>query len=152
MSKALRKVEQDQRVFTILQTQIDSQRKNVETAQIMLDEIRSIRDEVNEIKSHVGKKFEEMTEMVQEVRDSKTLLDAERFDLQSAVTTKAISLTKDRINEENEEFPKVVGKYKRLIWKHLKQHFQVPKYSHIRRIDFPVSLEFVQTFRPESYI
>lgn len=152
MAKTLKKVEQEQRVFSIIQAQIDGQRQNVETIQLMLNEIRSVRDEVNEVKKEVNKKFEEMSEMVQEVRDSTTLTDTECYDLQSAVATKSISLAKDRFDEAQEEFPKIVGKYRWMIWKHLKRHYHVPKYNHIRRIDFKDSIQFVFSFTPEDYI
>lgn len=152
MSKTLKKVEQEQRVFSILQAQLDGQRQSVETAQIMLDEIRSVRDEVNSVKTEVNRKFDEMAEMVQEVRDSKTITDTECYDLQSAVAIKSIFLTKDRIDEEEESFPKIVGKYRWMIWKHLKRKYHVPKYNHIRRIDFKDAHEFIQSFRPEDYI
>jgi len=145
MSKALRKVESEKQIFSILEAQLRRQDEQGRTIHTMFDGIKSMYGEF-----HEG--MAEMKLLVQEVRDSKTLLDAERFDLQSEVTKKAISLTKDRIDEEKEEFPKVVGKYKRLIWKHLKQRYQVPKYSHIRRIDFPQSIQFVQAFRPEDYL
>lgn len=149
MSKAL--VEQ-QKVFSILQASLDSQRNQVETAQLMLNEIRTIRDEVNEVKQQVGKQFEQMTEMVQEVRDSVTLMNAECDQLHAAVATKSNSLTRDRYSEEDGSFKKVVGSYRRMIWKKLKEQYNVPKYNCIRRIDFEAAVEFVNGFRPEDYI
>lgn len=145
MSKALRKVESEKQIFSILEAQLRRQDEQGKTIHAMVDGIKEMYGEFTE-------GMAEMKMLVQEVRDSKTLLDAERFDLQSAVTSKAISLTKDRLEEETDEFPKVVGKYKRLIWKRLKQRYQVPKYSHIRRIDFNESIAFVHEFLPEDYI
>jgi hypothetical protein len=149
MSKQL--VDQKQ-VFSILQAQLDNQRNQVETSQLMLNEIRSIRDEVNDVKREVGKQYVQMSEMVQEVRDSVTLMNAECDMLHSAVATKSVFLTKDRYTEEDGSFKTVVGIHRRMIWKNLKQLYNVPKYNCIRRIDFESAIQFVRDFKPEAYI
>lgn len=90
--------------------------------------------------------------MVQEVRDSVTLTNAECAMLHSDVANKSISLARDRFNEEEDDFKKVVGFYRRMIWKHLKEKYNVPKYNCIRRIDFEEARSFVQSFKPELYL
>ncbi|MNN86082.1 ORF6C domain protein [compost metagenome] len=90
--------------------------------------------------------------MVQEVRDSVTLTDAECYQIHQAVKLKTVELTKHRFKESDLKFNEMVGKYRRLIWSNLKKRFEVAKYSHIRRIDFADAVEFVQFFQPEDYI
>lgn len=145
MAKQLVKRGSEKQIFSILEAQLQRQDEQGRTIHTMFDGIKSMYGEFAE-------GMEEMKMLVQEVRDSKTLTDTECYELQSAVAMKSISLTKDRINEEEEYFPKVVGKYRWMIWKHLKRKFHVPKYNHIRRIDFEEARTFVQTFRPEDYI
>lgn len=145
MAKQLVKRNSEKQIFSILEAQLQRQDEQGRTIHTMFDGIKSMYGEFAE-------GMEEMKMLVQEVRDSKTLTDTECYELQSAVAMKSIALTKDRINEEEEYFPKVVGKYRWMIWKHLKHKFHVPKYNHIRRIDFEEAIAFVQTFRPEDYI
>lgn len=61
-------------------------------------------------------------------------------------------MTKHRYKEADENFKDMVGRYRRMIWSKLKQRFEVAKYSHVRRIDFDDSIDFVKNFRPEDYI
>jgi hypothetical protein len=144
MAKQLAK-QSEKQIFSILEAQLRRQDEQGRTIHAMFDGIKSMYGEFAE-------GMEEMKMLVQEVRDSKTLTDTECYELQSAVAMKSISLTKDRISEEEESFPKVVGKYRWMIWKHLKRTYHVPKYNHIRRIDFEAARSFVQNFRPEDYI
>lgn len=125
-------------VYNILQ-------KSIDRDQLILNRMLGIE-------KNVDKKFTEMTELVQEVRDSVTLTNAECAMMQSDVRIKAISLTKDRYSEEDGGFKTVVGKHIRMIWKQLKEKYNVPKYNCIRHIDFDDARSFVQSFRPENYI
>ena len=93
-----------------------------------------------------------MQTMVKEVRDTVLLNNSECFGLQSAVYSKSIGLAKDRFHDEDIEFTKVVGKYRRMIWKNFKLKFNIPKYNCLRRIDYAIALDFVAKFRPEDYI
>jgi len=149
MSKALKQLNQEKQMFSIiepiLQKQIERQDEQGRTIHLMFDGIRTMYTEISE-------GMTEVRQLVQEVRDSVTLTNAECFELQSAVAKKSISLTKDRIHEEEADFPKIVGKYRWMIWKHMKRHFNVPKYNCIRRVDFQSSLKYVQNFRPEDHI
>jgi uncharacterized protein YoxC len=114
--------------------------------------IRALVEGIKQMQSDVTEKVEEVQMMVQEVRDSVTLSDAECYQLQYAVRTKSNALTKDRYKETDEKFNDLVGKYRRMIWSKLKDRFSVAKYSHIRRIDFDDAMEFANDFRPEDYL
>ncbi|QOH62453.1 ORF6C domain-containing protein [Paenibacillus polymyxa] len=114
--------------------------------------IRGLVDGIKQMHLDVTEKVEEVQMMVQEVRDSVTLTDAECYQLQDAVRIRSITLTKDRYKETDGKFNETVGEYRRMIWSKLKVLFSVAKYSHIRRIDFDDSIYFVKDFRPEDYI
>ncbi len=114
--------------------------------------VRMLFDGLKRLQMDMSEKVETVHIMVQEVRDSVTLTDRECYDLQNAVRIVSGKLTKDRYKETDLEFKALVGKYRRLIWSELKKHFEVAKYSHIRRVDFEDAVQFVKTFRPEDYI
>ncbi|MEK3735668.1 ABC transporter permease [Paenibacillus odorifer] len=114
--------------------------------------VRMLFDGMVAIKSEMAEDKEEMKMMVQEVRDSVTLIDAECDLMQQAVRLKSIELTKHRFKDSDMKFNEMVGRYRRMIWSKLKENFSVAKYSHLRRIDFEDAIEFVKNFQPEDYI
>lgn len=114
--------------------------------------IRMLFDGMKQMHLDMTEKVEEVQFMVQEVRDSVTLTDTECYQLQNAVRLKSNELTKHRYKESDENFKDMVGRYRRMIWSKVKERFEVAKYSHIRRIDFEDSIDFVRNFRPEDYI
>ncbi|MET3828596.1 uncharacterized protein YoxC [Paenibacillus sp. DS2363] len=114
--------------------------------------IRGLVDGIRQMQEDVAEKVGEVQMMVQEVRDSVTLTDAECYQLQSLVRKKSNSLTKDRYKESDEKFKVLVGRYRRMVWSKLKDRFEVAKYSHVRRIDFDDAVDFIKEFRPEDYI
>lgn len=114
--------------------------------------IRGLVDGIRQMQEDVAEKVGEVQMMVQEVRDSVTLTDAECYQLQSLVRKKSNALTKDRYKESDEKFKDMVGRYRRMIWSKLKERFEVAKYSHVRRIDFDDAVDFIKEFRPEDYI
>ncbi|MEC0140440.1 ORF6C domain-containing protein [Paenibacillus macerans] len=114
--------------------------------------IRMLFDGLKQMHTDMTEKVEEVQIMVQEVRDSVTLNDTECYQLQNAVRLKSNELTKHRYKESDENFKDMVGRYRRMIWSKMKERFEVAKYSHIRRIDFDDSIDFVRNFRPEDYI
>ena len=132
-------------LFSIVEKQNERQKAQGKTIDAMIISMKKMYDDFS-------KKFSQVEEMVQEVRDSVTLTDAECYDLQCAVHSRSILLTKDRYNEAEEKFSVVVGKYRRLIWSKLKQHFSVARYTHIRRVDFQKAMDFVRNFQPEDYL
>lgn len=117
-----------------------------------LDRDQLILNRMLKIEKNVEEKFTSMVAMLHRVEDSVTLIDAECYDLKAAVFKRSVDLTKDRYSQEDDEFPKVVGKHRRLIWKKLKEKFKAARYTHIRRIDFEEAMEFVNTFRIEDHI
>ncbi|MEK3787597.1 ORF6C domain-containing protein [Paenibacillus sp. FSL K6-1230] len=114
--------------------------------------IRGLVEGIKQMHLDVTEKVEEVQMMVQEVRDSVTLIDAECYQLQTLVHQKSIALTKDRYKETDGKFKDTVGRYRRMVWSKLKSRFEVVKYSHIRRIDFDDAVDFIRDFRPEDYI
>jgi uncharacterized protein YoxC len=150
MSTELAKKQEE--TLQIIQRQLDNQRNQVETIKSILNEVIQIRDDVNSSKREVNKRFVVMEEMVQEVRDSVTLIYAEEKELQSEVCSRSAALAKDRYKENDKSFSGVVGKYRRLIWSKLKQKFNVPRYNCIRRVDFQDAVEIVRNFSPEDYL
>ena len=114
--------------------------------------VRMLFDGMVAIKTEMAEDKEEMKMMVQEVRDSVTLNDAECDLMQQAVRLKSIELTKHRFKDSDMKFKEMVGRYRRMIWSKLKENFSVAKYSHLRRIDFDDAIEFVKNFQPEDYI
>lgn len=140
MVKQLAEIQEFQgaEVYSILQ-------KSIDRDQLILNRMLGIE-------KNVERKFSEMTELVQEVRDSVTFTNAECAMMQSNVRNKAISLTKDRYTEEDGDFKAVVGKHIRMIWKQLKEKYNVPKYNCIRRVDYEEAISFVRGFKPELFI
>lgn len=143
MAKQLQKMERERATFSMIELQMRHQEEQGKTIQMMFDRMKSMYDDFSD-------KFSAMENMVQEVRDSVTITNAECFKLLSAVATKSIQLTKDRYEEGEQSFKKVVGSYRRMIWKALKESYNVPKYNCIRHVDFDTAMMFVQAFRPET--
>lgn len=114
--------------------------------------IRSMFEGMKQIENNVTERFEEVKGMVQEVRDSVTLTDFESYTVREAAKHKSSELTKDRYKESDEKFTTVFGKHLRLIYSKLKRKFEVAKYSHIRRVDFPDAVNFINTFVLEDYL
>lgn len=114
--------------------------------------VRMLFDGMVAIKAEMAEDKEEMKMMVQEVRDSVTLIDAECDQMQQVVRIKSNELTKHRFKDSDMKFKEMVGRYRRMIWSKLKENFSVAKYSHLRRIDFDDAIEFVKNFQPEDYI
>ncbi|MFS0837233.1 ORF6C domain-containing protein [Paenibacillus sp. 1P03SA] len=148
MSKQL--VEQKQ-VFSFLEKALEKSKQQDAAMEAVLEHMKMLHDNVFDMKTEVNERFVEMNILVQEVRDSVTLSNSECADLQSAVGKKSVQLTKERF-EPGDDFLKLVGKNRNLIWKKLKQKFNVHKYIYVRRIDFQEALEFVKAYKPEKYI
>lgn len=150
--------EEQKRVFSFLQAQLDKSKEDHNTMQLMLDQITGFKNDVLDIKNDVlaienkvNEKYEVMTVMVAEVRDDIKLRDNESFTLQQSVFKKSVELANNNHEETDQNFKKTIGGYRRLIWSKLKIHFEVSKYTHIRRIDFQDALVFVSSFKPEDY-
>jgi hypothetical protein len=144
MSKALQPSSNKQ-IFSILEAQLKRQDEQGQTIHTMFDSVKMMYGEFTQ-------GMADMKVMVQEVRDSVTLTNSECDLMQSAVASKSINLTKDRFAEEEDSFPKVVGKHRRMIWSQLKKKYGVPKYNCVRRIDFQGAMDFISNFRVEDFM
>ncbi|AIQ29324.1 ABC transporter permease [Paenibacillus sp. FSL P4-0081] len=138
--------------LAMLENQLKQSEAQGAAVRMMFEEMKQMHENIQEMKLDVSEKFEECQIMVQEVRDSVTLIDAECDRMQDAVRIKSNELTKHRYNDSDLKFKEMVGKYRRQIWSKLKDQFSVAKYSHIRRIDFDDAIDFVSKFCPEDYI
>lgn len=112
---------------------------------------------IEKIESNVEYKFSEMKSMVQEVKDSVTLTYEEQKQLQTIVFKSSVDFAKQTfegvlLEPTKEEFLKEIGKFRRAIWKKLKEKMNVPRYTSIRRIDFQDSLEFVSNLRIKDFL
>lgn len=139
-------------MLAMLETQLKQSEAQGTAVRMMFEEMKSMHENMQEMKLDVNEKFEECQIMVQEVRDSVTLIDAECDQMQDAVRLKSNELTKHRYKDSDLKFKEMVGRYRRMIWSKLKEQFSVAKYSHLRRIDFDDAIEFVQKFQPEDYM
>lgn len=128
---------------------------NIERQQEQGQQMLTILSEVQEIKSDVNDKFSEMSVMVQEVRDSVTLTYEEQKELQSTVFSISNAFAKESLDGEQvsrEEFSKLVGQFRRSIWKKLKELMNVPRYPSIRRVDYDDALEFVHSLKMKDFL
>ncbi|MEK5416301.1 ORF6C domain-containing protein [Paenibacillus sp. FSL L8-0708] len=132
-------------MFSFLQHSLEKSKEHDNVLQVLIDEFREMHTEVKETAS-------EVKILAKEIRDENRLLPAEIDDLYNAVVHKSILLAKVNNSEDDDNFTKIVGKYRRLIWSKLKKKFGVSKYIHVKRIDFKPTMEFIQTFNPEDYL
>lgn len=138
-----------------VQKPMDLIRFNIQRQNEQGEQMIEILNEVQSIKGDVDEKFTEMSVMVQEVRDSVTLTYEEQKELQGIVFSISNSFAKESFEGEDvsrEEFSKQVGKFRRSIWKKLKERMNVPRYSSIRRIDYQESIEFVRSLRMKDFL
>lgn len=95
-------------------------------------------ERVEEIESNVNEKYEKITEIVEEVRNRVYLEHEDQKQLQSIVGRKAYQVAKARYGDSREygaEFRELVGYARRRVWKRLKEHFNVTRYTSIRHVD-----------------
>jgi len=147
-------VEQKQ-VYSFLQRALERQQEQGNIMQVMLDQMLQIESNVKRVEENVEQKFSQVNALVQEVRDSVTLTDAECYELQSKVHNLSVELTKEYFGEEDVDrktFSEQVGKFRRGIWKLVKTKFGVARYSHIRRIDFTDAISFVESVGMKDFI
>lgn len=162
MDKSLMPREEKTKVYPFLQQLLDRQDEQSGIMRIMLEQMIQVESNVKQVEvniklveENVEQKFDEMTKMVQEVRDSVTLTDNECYELQSTVHSLSIEVVKEYLRGEEvsrEEFSKLVGKFRRLIWKKVKERYKVARYSHIRRVDFDDAIKFVSNITLSDFI
>jgi hypothetical protein len=117
----------------------------------------AIINHVEGIKSDVDEKFSEMSVMLQEVKDSVTLSYEEQKKLQSTVFKTSVDLTKQSfeatlLEPTKEEFLKEVGSFRRAIWKKLKDKYDVPRYTSLRRVDYQYAIDFVNSLTMKDFL
>jgi hypothetical protein len=98
---------------------------------VIVQEMRVMKDEVAQMK-------QDIKEDVRELRDSITLTRHEGAELQSVVGRKAWKLADELFEEpvSDDLFLAKVGHFRGIIYKRLKDTFNVARYYDIRRIDF----------------
>lgn len=105
--------------------------QTIENQLVIVKEMRSIKTEVTEMKNGIKKD-------VQELRDSITVNRHEGAELQSSVGKKAWELADEFFKKEvsDDLFLAKVGHFRGIIYKRLKETFNVVRYYDIRRVDF----------------
>lgn len=117
---------------------------------ILVEEMRSMKDDVSDMKVDMDHKFEQTSTLLKKVSDSITVNEAECLALQSIVGKKASAFTRIYfIDSErcsyNLEMAKH-GQFQRVLWSRLKHHFGVRKYVLIRRVDFDKAVAFFRKY------
>lgn len=112
--------------------------QTIENQLIIVKEMRAIKTEVTDMKNDIKKD-------VQELRDSITLTRSEGAELQSIVGAKAWALTNELFKKEvsDDLFLAKLGHFRGIIYKRIKETFNVPRYYDIRRIDLTKAKQVV---------
>ncbi|MCM2138860.1 ORF6C domain-containing protein [Vagococcus fluvialis] len=102
--------------------------------------------EMQVMKEDMTKMHTEIKQDVQELRDTITLTDSERSNLQSAVQSKANELTKKYFKKDvsDDLFLMKSGHFRSVIYKRIKDTFNVTSYFKVRRIDFKHAMQVVE--------
>lgn len=127
-----------QNVHSFIRKSIDNQKSNVQTMELMFNEVQDIHAEVKVL--------------AKQISDENRLLPSEIDDLFEAVRMKSIEIVKMSTNLEGDDFKKEVGKTRRFIWSKMKKKFGTSKYIHLPRKFFDEALDFVNTFSLTNYI
>lgn len=113
----------------------------------------AVIERVEQVETNVNKKYEEVTEIVEEVRNRVHLEEADANRIKSIVGSKAHAVAKVRYpNTENfkAEYLELVGYARREVYKRLKTHFNVTKYTAIRHVDRESAITFVESIVLDS--
>ena len=115
-----------------LQKQLENQLVIVKEMQVMKDDMTKIHTEIKQD--------------VQELRDTITLTDSERSNLQSAVQSKANELTKRFFKKDvsDDLFLLKSGHFRSVIYKRIKDTFNITSYYKVRRIDFKHAMQVIE--------
>lgn len=132
-------VQRNENVFSILEQSLNNQRTNLQTMEVMVGEMKSIKEDVS-------KQHEEIQVLAKQIQDENRLLPSEIDDLYKAVVIKSVSIVKSTSNLSGKEFKDEVGKIRKFIWNKLKRKFGVSKYIHLPRKHFDDAVDFVRTF------
>lgn len=112
---------------------------------VLVKEMQVIKNEVTEMKDDIKKD-------VQELRDSITLTRSEGAEIQSAVGSKSWQLADAifKTNVSDDLFLAKTGHLRGVIYKRLKDMFNVPRYYDLRRIDLKHALNVIDAINLES--
>ncbi|GIP55907.1 ORF6C domain-containing protein [Paenibacillus vini] len=132
-------VSKNENVFSILEQSLSNQRNNLQTMEMMVGEMKSIKEDVS-------KQHEEIQALAKQIQDENRLLPSEIDDLYQAVVLKSINTVRATSTLEGKEFKAEVGRTRRFIWNKLNRKFGTSKYIHLPRKHFDEALEFVRTF------
>lgn len=152
MAKEIQEIEKP---MDLIRFNLERQQEQGRNMLQILNEVQSLKNDTQNIKNDVDEKFTEMSLMVKEVKDSVTLTYEEQKELQSTVFSLSNNLAKEYFNGEEvsrDDFSKQVGKFRRSIWKKLKELMNVPRYSSIRRVDYKDSIDFVKSLRMKDFL
>lgn len=107
---------------------------------VIVGEMRQMKDEVSEMKVEIKRD-------IKELRESITLTRHEGSEIQSAVGAKSWELTDDLFGMDvsDDLFLAKVGHFRGIIYKRLKETFNVPRYYDIRRVDFKKAKQIIET-------
>jgi DNA repair exonuclease SbcCD ATPase subunit len=149
----------DPNVIDLFHKSIENSEGQLAAMKAMLDQMKSYSDEAKEVREEVidlsqdmRDTRKEMAQFEKEFRDTNRLLPSEVDDVYTSVVDRSLELAKIRHTESDDNFTKIVGKYRRMIWSKLKKRFGTSKYIHIKRMDYVSSLMFIENFDPEDYI
>lgn len=109
-----------------------------EVLQQVIETVIQTKDEMVEMKEDISKD-------IAELRDSIVLNRKESSDIQSAVSKQAWELTDSFFNCEvsDDLFLAKLGHFRAIVYKMLKEKFNLPRYCDLKRVDFKQGLIFV---------
>lgn len=117
-------------------------------------------EKVEEMESNVNEKYEKtnealgnMQDMLQEVNNRVTLEDEDARQIKSIVGKKAAAIAKEKYPDlinYGAEYRELIGYARRTVYKKLKQHFNVTKYTSIRHVDREKAKEYAASIKLDN--
>lgn len=125
--------------------QLDVLKHSLKTQNEQGKALIAVIERVESIERNVEDKYNEMAGMVTEVKNRVYIEYEDQKELQSIVAKKSQAIAKKKYGEGFEaEFRELVGYARRHIWKQLKDHFSVTRYTSIRHVDRDKAKEYVR--------
>lgn len=113
----------------------------------------AVIERVEQVETNVNKKYEQINEVVEEVRNRVHLEEADANRIKSIVSSKAHAVSKVKYPNTDSfraEYLELVGYARREVYKRLKTHFNVTKYTAIRHVDRESAINFVESIVLDS--
>lgn len=110
----------------------------------------AVIERVEKIETNVNKKYAQVTEIVEEVRNRVHLEEADANRIKSIIGRKSYAIAKVKYPDKDKygaEYLELVGYARREIYKRLKTHFNVTKYTAIRHVDREQAISFVESIK-----